>query len=248
MTGFDNEVVVVTGAGGGIGRATARRFAREGAVVVAADPDKDRAIETVEAITAFGGAATPWAVDVADRAAMADFAEDVHAEFGPPRVLVNTAGYATDGPFLDHTREDWERLMGVNVWGLVHGSTFFGRQMVASGRGGRIINVTSVAAFAPAAMSTPYRTTEAAARMLTEGLRLEFAGTGVGVTALCPAPVDTGSDDEGELDRVAHTIVRVAARHPTVAPTSLRARALYLLSRIDGLVEKRLERRHIADR
>ncbi|MEV6768502.1 SDR family NAD(P)-dependent oxidoreductase [Nocardia sp. NPDC051030] len=258
MAGFENEVVVITGAGGGIGRAVAQRFARKRAIVIVADLDKQRAVETVETIEAFGGDATPYAVDVSDAAAMESFAEDVAAEFGIPRVLVNNAGYTTAGPFLEHTVEDWDRLMGVNVWGLVYGSTYFGRQMAESGRGGRIINVTSVAAFTPIPLSTPYCTTKAAAQMLTEGLRLEFAGTGVGVTAVCPALVHTGLYEDRDADAedtaaaartlsvsalaqryvayspdsIARTIVRVAARNPAVVPTPIEARALYLATRV----------------
>ncbi|MVU77008.1 SDR family NAD(P)-dependent oxidoreductase [Nocardia sp. ET3-3] len=258
MTGFENEVVVVTGAGGGIGRAVAQRFARERAAVVVADLDKDRAVQTVESIEEFGGDATPFAVDVADARAMESFADDVHAEFGAPKVLVNNAGYTTAGPFLEHTLEEWDRLMGVNVWGLVHGCTYFGRQMVDSGRGGRVINVTSVAAFTPIPLSAPYCATEAAAQMLTEGLRLEFAGTGVGVTAVCPALVHTGIYENDDADAedtaaaartlsvaalaqryvvhgpesIARTIVRVAARNPAVVPTRIEARALYLATRV----------------
>lgn len=252
MTGFEQQVVVITGAGTGIGRAVAQRFARKKAVVIVADAEKEQAVRTADSITDFGGDATPFAVDVADGAAMESFAEDVQAEFGTPRVLVNNAGYATAGPFLEHTLADWDRLMGVNVWGLVHGSTYFGRQMIDSGRGGRIINVTSVAAFTPIPLSTPYCATKAAAQMLTEGLRLEFAGTGVGVTAVCPALVHTGiyeGDDPAQLrtlsvsglaqryvahspESIARTIVRVAARNPAVVPTPIEARALYLATRV----------------
>lgn len=224
MTGFEHQIVVITGAGSGIGRAVAQRFARKRAMVVVADVDKACAVRTVESIEAFGGDATPYAVDVADAIAMESFAEDVRTEFGTPRVLVNSAGYTTAGPFLEHTLEEWERLLGVNVWGLVHGCTHFGRQMVESGRGGRIINVTSVAAFTPIPLSAPYCATRAAAQMLTEGLRLEFAGTGVGVTAVCPAPEPT--------EDIARTIVRVAARNPAVVPTPFGARAQYLGSRV----------------
>ncbi|WP_051178857.1 SDR family NAD(P)-dependent oxidoreductase [Nocardia concava] len=233
MTGFVNEVVVVTGAGGGIGRAVARRFARERAVVVVADLDKDRAVQTVESIEEFGGEAAPFAVDVADAVAMESFAEDVRAEFGTPNVLVNTARYATAGPFLEHSLEDWERLMDVNVWGLVHGCTHFGRQMIDSGRGGRIINVTSVAAFTPVPLSTAYCASKAAAQMLTEGLRLEFAGTGVRVTAVCPGP---DSDEQA-----ARAIIRAAAR--VLEPDRLTGLRTRVLTRIDDYLTAKLDGR-----
>ncbi|WP_433660604.1 SDR family NAD(P)-dependent oxidoreductase [Nocardia sp. CA-128927] len=215
-------------------------------------------VGTVESILAEGERAVPYQVDVSDVEAMEDFADDVYAAHGVPRVLVNNAGFTTAGPFLEHTIEDWDRLIGVNLWGLVYGSTFFGRQMIDGGLGGRIINVTSVAAFTPIPLSTPYCTSKAAAQMLTEGLRLEFAGTGVGVTAICPAFVDTGFYDAAQAvgldevsarrtrniskyaaklvahspDTIAKTIVRVAARNPAVVPTPIEARALYLATRV----------------
>lgn len=84
MTGFEQQVVVITGAGTGIGRAVAQRFARKKAVVIVADAEKEQAVRTADSITDFGGDATPFAVDVADAAAMESFAEDVQAEFGTP--------------------------------------------------------------------------------------------------------------------------------------------------------------------
>lgn len=259
MSTLSDKVVVVTGAGSGIGRATAVRFANAGAAVMATDINGERAEDTVRNIKAAGGQAYPFAVDVSDAAAMEDFADEVLTTHGPAQVCVNNAGYTTTGPFLDHTVDDWDRLMGVNFWGVLHGARLFGRQMVDAGKRGRIINVTSVAAFTPIPLSTPYCTTKAAAQMLSECLSLEFAGTGVKVTAICPAFINTGFYDAAEPrgvdaskaetarkaakfaakliahkpDTIAKTIVKVAGgRAPAVLPAPIEARALYFGTRM----------------
>ncbi|QQG86626.1 SDR family NAD(P)-dependent oxidoreductase [Mycobacteroides chelonae] len=250
MATFENQLVVVTGAGSGIGRATAKRFAVQGAQVVVSDINGDAGQRTVEEIGALGGRGFSYAIDVGDSAAMENFAAEVYSDHGAPAVVVNNAGFTTAGPFLNHTVQDWDRIMAVNFWGVVLGSRLFGRQMIAAGRGGRILNVTSPAAVLPIPLSTAYCTSKAAAQMFTECLRLEFAGTAVGVTAVLPAFINTGFYPNAQVvesekrsvargrnisvliaqrvarspETVARHIVRIASRNPALAPTPFESR------------------------
>ncbi|WP_067707271.1 SDR family NAD(P)-dependent oxidoreductase [Nocardia yamanashiensis] len=258
MSKFTGKLVVVTGAGSGIGRATAREFARAGARVVVSDINADSAKATCTLIEREGGIAFPYAVDVSDKTAMADFAAEVHATHGISTVLVNNAGFTTAGPFLGHSAADWDRIMGVNFWGVVHGSRLFGRQMVDGGQGGRILNVTSPAAVIPITLSTPYCTSKAAAQMLTECLRLEFARTKVGVTAVLPAFINTGFYPSAQMvgietemssrmkgvsvlaaklvarspERLGRNIVQIASRNPAIAPTPFESRLACTAARL----------------
>ncbi|WP_405484987.1 SDR family NAD(P)-dependent oxidoreductase [Nocardia sp. NBC_00511] len=248
----------MTGAGSGIGRATAKRFAVQGARVIVSDLNGETAEATVGQVAALGGTAFPYAVDVSDVDAMEKFAESVHDAHGEPTVVVNNAGFTTAGPFLNHTVADWDRIMGVNFWGVVHGSRLFGRQMIDAGHGGRILNVTSPAAVLPIPLSTAYCTSKAAAQMFTECLRLEFAGTGIGVTAVLPAFINTGFypnaqvvETEGKSvgrgknlsvlaaqivarspETVARNIVRIAGRNPAIAPTPFESRLACTSARV----------------
>jgi NAD(P)-dependent dehydrogenase (short-subunit alcohol dehydrogenase family)/pimeloyl-ACP methyl ester carboxylesterase len=254
---FADQLVVVTGAGSGIGRETARAFADRGAEIVIADLDEGAAKRTAEIVRAKGVEAHPYLVDVSDVAVMEDFAKTVLNEHGVPDIVVNNAGIGIAGAFLDTTAADWQRIVDVNLLGVVHGCRLFGTAMVARGEGGQIVNVASAAAFTPSRVLGAYSATKAAVLMLSECLRAELAGEGIGVTAICPGiintPITTSSRyvgvSEDEQDRrrrsaskkyarrnyppskVAAAIVKAVQRNAAVVPVTPEAAGARLLSR-----------------
>jgi NAD(P)-dependent dehydrogenase (short-subunit alcohol dehydrogenase family) len=262
------RVVVVTGAGGGIGRATSLAFSAPGATIVAADIDPVAAARTATMAIALGAEGHAWTVDVADAEAMEALAKWVEHSFGAPDVVVNNAGIGLAGPFLDTTVADWERILGVNLWGVIHGSRLFGRQMADRRPGGHIVNVASAAAFAPNRSYPAYATSKAAVLMLTECLRGELAGAGIGVHAICPGLVDTAiststrhvgvSDDEQarrrraaarlyrrrglKADEVAAAILKAVSEGQAVVPVGVEARFGRALSRLSPAAGRRLAR------
>ncbi|QKW36532.1 SDR family oxidoreductase [Actinomadura sp. NAK00032] len=221
---FGGSLVVVTGAGGGVGRATALAFARRGAEVVTADLDLASARRTAELAGLAGPRGHAYRVDVSDPAAMEDFAKAVLHEHGVPDVVVNAADADMAGSFFDHSAEDWRGLLDVNLGGAVHGSRLFARQMAERGLGGHIVTTASAAAFTPSRARPAYATSKAAVLMLSECLRAELKGKGIGVTAACAGP-------RARPERVAERIVaavrgdRAVAVTPAARPARLAARA-----------------------
>jgi NAD(P)-dependent dehydrogenase (short-subunit alcohol dehydrogenase family) len=268
LDSFHGRLVVVTGAGSGIGRATALAFAREGAVVVAADIDAATAEGTAQQARAAGGAAHSARVDVSDAAAMERFAEDVEREHGVPDVVVNNAGIGLAGPFLETGKDDWERILGVNLWGVIHGLRLFGEQMVRRGEGGHLVNLASAASFMPSRQLPAYGTTKAGVLMLSECLRIELAGAGIGVTAICPGIIDTNitrssrylgvsAEEERQRreaaaqlyrrrnfgpERVAEEILKAVRRNAAVVPVSPEAKFVRALSRVSPAAQRALAR------
>jgi NAD(P)-dependent dehydrogenase (short-subunit alcohol dehydrogenase family)/pimeloyl-ACP methyl ester carboxylesterase len=266
---FSGYLVVITGAGSGIGKATALGFAANGAEVVAADIDLAAAEGTSEIIHRHGGSAHPYQVDVTSPAEMERFAGWVRDEHGVPDVVVNNAGIAVTGPLLAHTEEDWRRIVDVNLLGVVRGCRLFGTQMVEQGGGGHIVNIASAAAFAPTAMLPAYSATKAAVRMLSDCLGAELAPAGIGVTAICPGFTDTaiarsahyaGADKAREErlragasraiamrryppEKVALAVMRAVRRNQPFVPVNAEAHIGYALSRFAPAATRLLARR-----
>ncbi|MFG1665960.1 SDR family oxidoreductase [Streptomyces sp. Y7] len=266
---FGGQLVLVTGAGSGIGRATAYAFAEAGARVVAVDRDAESAGRTAE-MSRLIGAPEAWAetVDVSDEQAMEKLAARVAAEYGVVDVLVNNAGIGLSGSFFDTTPEDWKKVLDVNLWGVIHGCRLFGKQMAERGQGGHIVNTASAAAYQPSKALPAYSTSKAAVLMLSECLRAELAGQGIGVTAICPGLVNTnitstahfaGVDAEEEKrrqkksarlyglrnyppEKVADAILRAVVRGEAVVPVTPEARGAYLMSRFTPRALRRIAR------
>jgi NADP-dependent 3-hydroxy acid dehydrogenase YdfG len=190
---LQDRVVVVTGAGSGIGRATARAFAAEGARLAVCDRDGSR----LEALELGDRLLLARAVDVADRAQMAAFAADVHRVAPAADVVVNNAGVALGGSFVDTSLDDWDWLLGVNLRGVVHGCHFFVPKMIEQRAGGHVVNVSSILGIYPAPNVSAYVASKFAVRGLSLSMRAELAPHGIGVTAICPGMIATAIINDG---------------------------------------------------
>lgn len=188
---FSDTLVSVTGAGSGIGRETALAFAREGAEIVVSDIDEASAKHTAEQISAHGGVAHAYQLDVSDADAVDAFADRVCAEHGVPDIVVNNAGIGQAGRFLDTPPEQWDRVLDINLGGVVNGCRAFARRLVERGTGGHIVNVASMAAYAPLQSLNAYCTSKAAVYMFSDCLRAELDDAGIGLTTICPSTVNT---------------------------------------------------------
>lgn len=192
---FGDTLVSVTGAGSGIGRETAVAFARDGADVVISDVDVAGLEETARRIVAEGTAAHSYPLDVADAAAVEAFAERVCAEHGVPDIVVNNAGVGHAGFFLDTPAEEFDRVLDINFGGVVNGCRSFAKRLAERGTGGHIVNVASMASYAPVNVMNAYCTSKAAVYMFSDCLRAELDTSGIGLTTICPGVVGTNIVD-----------------------------------------------------
>ena len=191
---LDGQVVIVTGAGRGIGRAIALRFGEEGASVTVADLNEENAKEVVEEIQAAGGKAHPLRVDVTHRDEVQQMVHETVAKFGRLDILVNNAGIGVVAPLMDTDEEMWDALMNVNAKGVLLCSQAAARQMIAQGDGGRIINNASGAGKIAPGKGVPlgaYAASKHAVVALTKQMGLELSSHGILVNCVCAGIVDT---------------------------------------------------------
>jgi NAD(P)-dependent dehydrogenase (short-subunit alcohol dehydrogenase family) len=194
MKEFAGKVAFVTGAAQGIGLGIARALAREGVSVAMADIAGDAVERAGADVVAAGGRALALALDVSDFAAMERAAAAVEARFGKVHIVVNNAGVAPPPkPVSTIGLDEWAWLIGVNLYGAIHGIRAFLPLIRAHGEGGHIVNTASIAGFQvrPGRGTGGYAATKYAVVALSESLAQELAGSGIGVSVLAPAAVNT---------------------------------------------------------
>jgi NADP-dependent 3-hydroxy acid dehydrogenase YdfG len=262
-----DRVVVVTGAGSGIGHATALAFAAAGARVAACDVDDKR----LDALARELGDRTLLVrrVDVSDRLSMKLFADAVHEHAPAADVVVNNAGVAVGGTFLETSLDDWDWLLGVNLRGVVHGCHYFVPKMVARGAGGHVVNISSILGIYPAPNVTAYVASKFAVRGFSQSLRAELEPHKIGVTAICPGMINTAIVSDGRMagqmtskkskvvdtfhkrgappSKVAEAILDAVRTNPAVRPVGTDAKVIAALtwmapramSKIAGQIQRR---------
>ena len=254
---FAGKRVLVTGAASGIGRATALRLAREGAVLFLTDVDADGLARTVADVTARGGqVAEHRALDISDFHAVAEFAGDIHTRHPAMDVVMNVAGISAWGTVERLTHRHWRSMIDVNLMGPIHVIETFLPPMVAAGRGGHLVNVSSAAGLVALPWHAAYSASKFGLRGLSEVLRFDLARHRIGVSVVVPGAVDTplvqtvdiaGVDREHprvqrlvrlfsghavSAEKVADKIIAGVRRNRYLIYTSPDIRALYIFKRI----------------
>lgn len=185
------KVVLVTGAGQGIGRGIALRLAHDGADIALVDLDQTKLDEVADEIRQIGRRATTFVADVSDRAQVHAAVEHAHSELSGFDVIVNNAGIALVGPISDATPEEVSKIWSVNVDGVLWGIQAAAAKFQALGQRGKIINASSIAGHDGFAMLGVYSATKFAVRALTQAAAKEYASDGITVNAYCPGVVGT---------------------------------------------------------
>ena len=221
MKDFQSKVAVITGGASGLGRAMADRFAREGMHIVLADVEPDALARAEAEMKAAGAKVIGVRTDVSKAAEVEALAQKTLAAFGGVHLLANNAGVAEGGKVWDNTVADWEWVLGVNMWGVIHGVRVFTPIMLKQGSEGHIVNTASVAGLiSPPGMGI-YCVSKHAVVTLTECLHHDLAQQTdkVKCSVLCPAYVPTGIADSGR-NRPAELS---ETRHKTAADLALDA-------------------------
>jgi 3-oxoacyl-[acyl-carrier protein] reductase len=204
---LQGKIALVTGGGGGLGTAIARRFAAEGASILCSDRDLARAERTAAAIESSGGTASAFQADVADPAQCEAQVEETIKRYKRIDIAVNNAGIGLHKLALDTSLEDWERVLRINLTGSFLTAKAAARHMVAQG-GGRIIQLGSISGQRGNMGGVAYGASKAAVMHVCKVLAVELSSHGVMVNAIAPGPIETGISTHGPtrkrgyLDRI----------------------------------------------
>jgi 3-oxoacyl-[acyl-carrier protein] reductase len=229
---LDGRTAVVTGGGSGIGLASARRFAREGAAVAVWDREPERVRSAVRSIEDAGGVAAGEVVDISDAVSVREAAAATVAELGPVTVLMNNAGVLDDyAPILDTDEELWDRIVGVNLKGPFLVTRALLPAMIEAG-GGAIVNTASIAGLVAGGGGTAYTSAKHGVVGLTKQLAFDYGKQGIRVNAILPGAIETGMTRQifADADAVVMAAVRgvPAGRHGQ--PEEIAALAAFLVS------------------
>lgn len=203
MDDLTGRVAVITGGAGGIGLATATRLAREGMRVVLADHHAASLAAARRALEAAGAEVLAVETDVGELASVQALAARTLARFGAVHLVFNNAGIAFAGPMRDVTHAEWEWVMRVNLWGVIHGVEVFLPHLLEQGTWGHVVNTASFAGLVPNHGLGPYCVTKYGVVALSECLSRELRDTPVGVSVLCPMIVETGIMENSARDHPA---------------------------------------------
>jgi NAD(P)-dependent dehydrogenase (short-subunit alcohol dehydrogenase family) len=193
MERLNDRVAVVTGAASGIGLALSERFAAEGMRVVMADIETTALETAAEAVRAKAPAVLAVRVDVSRADEVERLARETYAAFGAAHVVCNNAGVAVLAAVHEQSLADWQWVMGVNLWGVIHGVHAFLPRMLAGGDVGHIVNTASMAGLTTAPFMSIYDVTKHGVVALSESLykELELSGAPIGVSVVCPGLINT---------------------------------------------------------
>jgi len=199
MSQLTNQIAVVTGAGRGIGRAIALKFAAEGADVVVVSRTVENSEKVANEIAALGRKAWAFAVDVVDSTAVSAAAEKILADCGKVDILVNNAGVTRDGLLMRMSDADWDTVLDTNLKGAFLVTKAFSRAMIKA-RTGRIINISSVIGLIGNAGQCNYAASKAGLIGFTQSVAKELAGRGITVNAIAPGFIQTDMTSELKED------------------------------------------------
>ncbi|WP_435920887.1 SDR family NAD(P)-dependent oxidoreductase [Paenibacillus sp. DYY-L-2] len=185
-----NKVAIITGAAGGMGKADALLFAKEGAKVAVTDMQEEKVKEVASEIVAAGGEAISFKHNVASEEDWIRVVNETVAKYGKIDILVNNAGVSNATPFLELTVADWEKTMSINVTSIFLGQKYVIPHMIEAG-GGSIVNISSIAGLTGGSGTGPYTASKGAVRMLTKATAVDYAKHNIRANSVHPGFIET---------------------------------------------------------